>query len=61
MKTPRASDAFMASPIGKAVLAYGRVVRGVPGAAEQAVARLLEIERAVEDRVAAERKDAANE
>lgn len=51
----------MASPIGKAVLAYGRVVRGVPGAAEQAVARLLEIERAVEDRVAAERKDAANE
>jgi hypothetical protein len=52
------SDGFLASPIGKAVVAYGKIDRHAPGAEPFAMRKLREIERLVAERVAAERKEA---
>ena len=51
------SDGFLASPIGKAIVSYGKIDRHAPGADRFAMRKLLEIERLVAERVAAERKD----
>lgn len=52
------SDGFLASPIGKAVVAYGKIDRHAPGADGYAMRKLREIERLVAERVAAERREA---